>query len=62
MRHGLKFDHVDIRLGGHLVFSVIKHNCMLELWYFPLKISAVSIWKTNVSVVVRVGGGSFSHD
>ena len=59
MRHGLKFDHVDIRLGGHLVFSVNKHNCLQELWYFILTTASVLIWKTAVFVVVRVGGDHF---
>ena len=33
-RHGFKFDHVYIQIGGHLVLSVNKHNCLHELWYF----------------------------
>ena len=53
--HCFEFDHVDIRLGSHLLFSVIKHNCLQELYYFLLKVAAVF-------VVVPVGGGSFLHD
>ena len=42
-RHCFQVDHLHIWLGGHLVFSVKKHNCSQELLHSPLKIPVVSM-------------------
>ena len=62
MRHGFKFDHLDIRLGGHLVFICIQTHLLARTVVFSIN-HCVSFNVENLRVYYCPSRGiSFLHD